>query len=295
MPKLDTANREVPEYLIGIACYWIREYGIDGWRLAVSDEVSHVFWRRFREAVKKEKADAVIIGENWHDAYPYLRGDQYDSIMNYAFTKACLDYFARKTFDAKQMAEKLSSNLMRNMEPVNRMMLNLLDSHDTHRFYSEVGENPDRLLAALALEMVFPGAPCIYYGTEICTPGGYDPDSRRCFDWEKVHTDTDVRKKLTELTHIRSCTAITDGNVELAAENGMLCVRRKAGGEGVSLYINMTEEQRRQEHCLKADSKVLSAHRASVLPAAGDGKMTCGVCVEPEGYLIVREQREALD
>ncbi|MFQ9573150.1 MAG: glycoside hydrolase family 13 protein [Roseburia hominis] len=295
MPKLDTANPEVQEYLIGIACYWIREYGIDGWRLDVSDEVSHVFWRRFREAVKKEKADAVIIGENWHDAYPYLRGDQYDSITNYAFTKACLDYFARKTFDAKQMAEKLSSNLMRNMEPVNRMMLNLLDSHDTHRFYSEVGENPDRLLAALALEMVFPGAPCIYYGTEICTPGGYDPDSRRCFDWEKVHTDTDVRKKLTELTHIRSCTAITDGNVELAAENGMLCVRRKAGGEGVSLYINMTEEQRRQEHCLKADSKVLSAHRASVLPAAGDGKMTCGVCVEPEGYLIVREQREALD
>ena len=273
---------------------WLRR-GADGWRLDVSDEVSHVFWRRFREAVKKEKADAVIIGENWHDAYPYLRGDQYDSIMNYAFTKACLDYFARKTFDAKQMAEKLSSNLMRNMEPVNRMMLNLLDSHDTHRFYSEVGENPDRLLAALALEMVFPGAPCIYYGTEICTPGGYDPDSRRCFDWEKVHTDTDVRKKLTELTHIRSCTAITDGNVELAAENGMLCVRRKAGGEGVSLYINMTEEQRRQEHCLKADSKVLSAHRASVLPAAGDGKMTCGVCVEPEGYLIVREQREALD
>ena len=117
MPKLDTANREVQEYLIGIACYWIREYGIDGWRLDVSDEVSHVFWRRFREAVKKEKADAVIIGENWHDAYPYLRGDQYDSIMNYAFTKACLDYFARKTFDAKQMAEKLSSNLMRNMEP----------------------------------------------------------------------------------------------------------------------------------------------------------------------------------
>ena len=89
--KLDTANPEVQEYLIGIACYWIREYGIDGWRLDVSDEVSHVFWRRFREAVKKEKADAVIIGENWHDAYPYLRGDQYDSIMNYA----CLLYTSR--------------------------------------------------------------------------------------------------------------------------------------------------------------------------------------------------------
>lgn len=30
----------------------------------------------------------------------------------------------------------------------------------------------------------------------------------------------------------------------LQRKNGMLCVRRKAGGEGVSLYINMTEEQR---------------------------------------------------
>ena len=133
------------------------------------------------------------------------------------------------------MAEKLSSNLMRNMEPVNRMMFNLLDSHDTHRFYSEVGENPDRLLAALALEMVFPGAPCIYYGTEICTPGGYDPDSRRCFDWEKVHTDTDVRKKLTELTHIRSCTAITDGNVELAARQDALYGRAGGGHRCTSI------------------------------------------------------------
>ena len=81
----------------------------------------------------------VIIGEDWHDAYPYLQGDQYDSIMNYSFTKACLDYFAREKFDAKAMAEKLNANLMHNLEQVNVMMLNLLDSHDTHRFFSEVG------------------------------------------------------------------------------------------------------------------------------------------------------------
>ena len=56
MPKLDTANREVQEYLIGIACYWIREYGIDGWRLDVSDEVSHVFWRRIPRGGQKGKS-----------------------------------------------------------------------------------------------------------------------------------------------------------------------------------------------------------------------------------------------
>ena len=162
MPKLNTANEEVQNFLLEVATYWIREADIDGWRLDVSDEVSHEFWRKFRKAVKEEKSDSVIIGENWHDAYAYLMGDQYDSIMNYAFTKASLDYFAKGVFSAKQMAEKLSSNLMRNTEPVNCMMLNLLDSHDTHRFYTEVNRDKAKVLAAIALEMIFPGAPCIY-------------------------------------------------------------------------------------------------------------------------------------
>lgn len=53
MPKLNTANEQVQEFLIEIAAYWMRETGIDGWRLDVSDEVSHDFWRRFRKEVKK--------------------------------------------------------------------------------------------------------------------------------------------------------------------------------------------------------------------------------------------------
>ena len=87
MPKLNTANPETQEFLLDIAIYWIKEADIDGWRLDVADEVSHEFWRRFRKEVKNVKKDCVIIGENWHDAYPYLMGDQYDSIMNYSFTK----------------------------------------------------------------------------------------------------------------------------------------------------------------------------------------------------------------
>ena len=56
MPKLNTANEEVQDFLLEIAIYWIREADIDGWRLDVSDEVSHGFWRRFRKAVKKENS-----------------------------------------------------------------------------------------------------------------------------------------------------------------------------------------------------------------------------------------------
>lgn len=240
MPKLNTANPKTQEFLLEIACYWIREFDIDGWRLDVSDEVSHAFWRRFREVVKKEKPDCVIIGENWHDAYPYLMGDQYDSIMNYSFTKACLDYFARGYIDAKQMAEKLSSNLMRNTKQVNQMMLNLLDTHDTHRFFTEVGRDKNKLLAAIALEVMFPGAPCIYYGTEICMEGGYDPDSRRCFDWDESHWDTNVMEMIRSLTSLRKRAELKEGNVILGEEQGMLKLVRTFDNQSVSLFINLS-------------------------------------------------------
>lgn len=88
MPKLNTDNDAVIDYFCGVGRYWIREFGADGWRLDVSDEISMRFLRRFREAVKAENADAIIIGEVWHGAAEFLGGDMYDGVMNYGLTKA---------------------------------------------------------------------------------------------------------------------------------------------------------------------------------------------------------------
>jgi glycosidase len=162
--------------------------------------------------------------------------------MNYAFTKACLDYFAKGVFSAKDMAEKLNSNLMRNTEQVNRMMLNLLDSHDTHRFFTEVGKDKEKLLAAIALEMVFEGAPCLYYGTELCMEGGYDPDSRRGFPW---NTDWDMEflGKVKELIRIHKRPEIVQGQMRITEEMGMLRVERTLEKSRIILRVNMTEQE----------------------------------------------------
>ena len=281
MPKFNTVNPAVQEFLISVARYWIREYGIDGWRLDVSDEVSHEFWRMFRRAVKEERADAVIIGENWHDAHPYLQGDQYDSIMNYAFTKACLDYFSRETLDAKQMAERLSANLMRNTQTVNDMMLNLLDSHDTHRFFTEVGENKNRLLAGIALETVFPGAFCIYYGTEICMKGGYDPDSRRCFDWEEAHWDQTVFSKIRQLLSLKKREELADEMVRIGSEDEMLSVERGSGKYKIRLLINMTAQIKSISFSDLKQTEILCENRT----ATGEA----GIRINPEGFVILQE------
>ena len=133
---------------------------------------------------------------------------------------------------------------MRNKTQVNRMMLNLLDSHDTHRFFTEVGKNKDCLLAAVALEMVFLGAPCLYYGTEICMEGGYDPDSRRCFDWEESHWDKDVFGVIQKLIAIHKLDEVRDGEIRVHAKQEMLLVERKREDEKLDLYINMTEQEK---------------------------------------------------
>lgn len=228
MPKWNTSNPEVQDFLISIAVHWIRQYHIDGWRLDVSDEVSHHFWRRFRQAVKAANPDCAIIGENWHNANAYLQGDQYDSIMNYAFTKACLDFFAFDALDSQGFAEKLSELLMRNTDTVNNMMMNLLDSHDTHRFFTQVGENKTKLESALAVLYLFVGAPCIYYGTEIAMPGGYDPDCRRTMDWEQAEAEGSTWKLIQKLTKLKKEEpALHVPDIKLYARNNVFCMERR--------------------------------------------------------------------
>ena len=235
MPKFDTSCPEVQHFLADIGCWYIEEYGIDGWRLDVCDEVSHAFWKYFRQRIKQKNPQAVIIGENWHDASSSLRGDQFDSVMNYPFTKACLDYLAWGKMDARHMAWKLGELLMRNTDTVNRMMLNLLDSHDTHRFFSEA------VLAALCLLYLFPGVPCIFYGTEILTPGGYDPDCRRCMDWDKTGPDggyEDIADTLRTLSGLRRDGRLAEGVTSLGEQDGIFVLKNRRGECETALYIN---------------------------------------------------------
>ena len=266
MPKLNTSNKEVQEFLLNIGTHYLTEYDIDGWRLDVSDEISHYFWRIFRERIKSVKQDAVIIGENWHDANNYLRGDQYDSIMNYAFTKACLDYFAFGTKNAKEMAWKLNEILMRNTDAVNDMMLNLLDSHDTHRFFKEVGKDRFKMKAALALLFLFKGAPCMFYGTEILTEGGYDPDCRRCMDWEKTTMDgeySDVFELLRLLSDIRKDKAYAEGKIRISEKSNVFILTNIGIKDEIKLYINNTMEMQ------VVDSVSLQPHSFMILRNGG--------------------------
>jgi cyclomaltodextrinase len=192
MPKLNTENQEVIDYLLKVAHYWIKEIDVDGWRLDVADEVDHRFWRKFRDTVKSAKPDAYILGEIWHNAMPWLQGDQFDAIMNYPITEAALNFFARDQMDGLAFAHAIGAQLANYPLQANEVAFNLLGSHDTPRLLSVCKGNKDRMKLAAVFQFTYPGAPCIYYGDEIGLEGDNDPGCRKCMEWDTSKQDLDL-------------------------------------------------------------------------------------------------------
>ncbi|HEX7065965.1 MAG TPA: glycoside hydrolase family 13 protein [Bacillales bacterium] len=203
MPKLNTENPEVRNFLLKVATYWIEEFDIDGWRLDVANEVDHHFWRDFRRVVKTVKPDTYILGEIWHDSMPWLQGDQFDAVMNYPFTLAALEYFANGTKKADSFANDITNVLNAYPKNINEVAFNLLGSHDTPRVLTECGENKQKAKLLYLFQFTFTGTPCIYYGDEIGMTGGGDPGCRKCMLWDKSAQDQDLFQFMQKLITLR--------------------------------------------------------------------------------------------
>ncbi len=203
MPKLNTENREVKAYLLEAARYWIQEVGIDGWRLDVANEVDHQFWREFRTVVKKANPEAYILGEIWHDSMAWLQGDQFDAVMNYPFTNAALDFFAYEKQAASSFAEAIGALIAAYPRQVTEASFNLLGSHDTARLLTLCGGNTQKMKLAALFQLTFPGVPCIYYGDEVGIDGGYDPDCRKCMEWDPAKQDAGLLSFFREAIALR--------------------------------------------------------------------------------------------
>lgn len=241
MPRFNTANEDVKEYLFGAAEYWTTQYGVDGWRLDVADEPDHWFWRDFRRRMKGINKDLYIVGENWHDSLLWLMGDQFDGVMNYPVTNLAVEFFARGNMDPVTFSMRLASHLMRYPEPVNKMQFNLLDSHDTERFLYLSGEKTAALKNAAAFLIGYMGVPCIYYGTEVGMTGGYDPGCRRGFPWKEEQWDRELLDYFRRLLRIRKEEeALKQGDIAFISSDQLFIMKRFYKQEAVYIVINRT-------------------------------------------------------
>jgi cyclomaltodextrinase / maltogenic alpha-amylase / neopullulanase len=246
MPKLNTSNKEVKEYLLKVGRYYVEEIGIDGWRLDVADEVDHRFWRSFRDEIKDANPEAYILGEVWHDPSPWLMGDQFDAVMNYPITRALVNFIAYENIDGQEFAHEIIDAYYKNTHQVNEVMLNLLDSHDTSRFLTKCQGNVDKLKLAAVFQMTFLGSPCVYYGTEIGLEGGEDPDCRRTMIWDENQWNKDLYNLYKKIIHIRrSSTVLQRGQVEFLNHNDkVIAYKRKHQGQELLVIINNNDSEK---------------------------------------------------
>ena len=207
LPKFNTNSIAVREYLWSVAEYWIK-FGIDGWRLDVPNEIDDdEFWREFRRRVKAANPEAYLVGEIWDAAERWLQGDQFDATMNYVFTRLVTGFFGGASLNhpelskcglkdtvaltASEFADGIQGLLDAYPWEVTLAEFNLLDSHDTPRFITSVNGDDSAYRLATLFQMTFPGAPCIYYGSEVGLDGGQDPDCRKGMPWDTDAWDKD--------------------------------------------------------------------------------------------------------
>ena len=239
LPKFNTDNPDVREYLFSVGEYWMR-HGIDGWRLDVPNEIDDdSFWQEFRRRIKAINPDAYIVGEIWDEPSRWLKGDQFDGVMNYPLRRAVLAYlFDEKPIDLAEFAKRL-----REAFPAGRfgVPMNLLGSHDTIRLASLPCSNLQRVKLALAILFFLPGAPCIYYGDEIGMEGGKDPDNRRTFPWESLSDGrrSPVFRFMNELIALRNKERVLrEGALEIVYSSRHLSIVRTLGKKKMTLCIS---------------------------------------------------------
>lgn len=202
LPKLMADDPDVKKYLFDATRKWT-EMGIDGWRLDVPNEMSHDFWIEWRNLVKSINPDCYIVGEIWEDASPWLKGDQFDAVMNYLFRDAVNLYFVFNKLNVKQF-DSLLSIPRKYPKEVQYALQNLVGSHDTERFLTLTKGNTAKVKLAALFQMTYIGAPMVYYGDEIGMMGGRDPDCRRTMVWDTLQWNYDLQNFYKEVIRIRN-------------------------------------------------------------------------------------------
>ena len=221
LPKFNTEHEAVREFLWDVGTHWI-ERGADGWRLDVPNEIStEGFWSEFRSRVRAVNPEAYLVGEIWHEAKGWVGPNgPFDGVMNYPLTTSVIpfgignrideaaivdnnDYFVTPGLNAGEFADRIDTFMDWYDADQRTAMLNLLDSHDTGRIMSMAAGDPELVILCLALLFTMPGAPCIYYGTEVGLEGGPDPDSRRGFPWDAMDDHMKLTTAVKELIALR--------------------------------------------------------------------------------------------
>jgi alpha-glucosidase len=208
---------------------WLEEpYNIDGWRMDVAHNVGKVnefqqdvaIWKEVRKEIKETKEDSYIVSEHWTDCSKYLQGDIWDGTMNYfGFMRPMRKYLGEddvflgwkikgikfKKQSGTLFKEEVLSHYGKLPHVMKALQFNLLGSHDIHRINNSPSLEKKDVAAAIMMEFLFPGVPCIYYGEEVGLSGelGTSGGCRFPMEWNEDKWDREIRSLYKKMISLR--------------------------------------------------------------------------------------------
>jgi neopullulanase len=263
LPKFNTNNQEVKDYLFDVARYWL-DIGIDGWRLDVPGDITDPdFWCDFRKLVKGVNPEAYLVGEIPWQAEEWLQGNKFDGVMNYQFTQACLAFFGGQDIDpylsanlmglpqthiwnGNQFAARVTDLVSIYPEEAVYAQLNLLSSHDMPRFLSLISNRVQNFRLAILFQMTYPGAPCVYYGDEIGMvngPSRNPEDARYAFSWDQASWNYQIHDFVQQCIQLRrKNSALTTGDFKIIfADDNKFTYARRTKTQTLVIVINNSD------------------------------------------------------
>ncbi|WP_303805701.1 glycoside hydrolase family 13 protein [Ruminococcus flavefaciens] len=319
LPNVNENNEDYTEFICGddgVLRYWL-DKGAAGYRLDVADELPEQFLCNLRKCVKGYDKDKVVIGEVWEDATNklsygvkrrYLLGDQLDSVMNYPFREAIMNFLkGGKPVDFINSVMTIVENYPK---PTVDVLMNFVSTHDIERAINRLGgddcegkpkewmaeryltpeqyaHGKEMLKAAMALMYFLPGVPSIYYGDEAGLQGYKDPFNRRCFPWGKE--DTELIEYVSELSRVRkSIPNMKDGRIYFVInekethDSRLVGFTRQGQKQDYIIFVNRSADVVKLEHM----SEILDRF-TDIQPFYGE-YMDDAITVLPYDYTIIK-------
>lgn len=188
LPELNLENPAVRAYLYESPDSVVRSYlrdGADGWRLDTAYELGPDYLRDLTRAAHLEKPGSLVVGEIVN--YPGGWLESIDAVMNFSLRQIVLGLVSGEIASslASRMLERLVSDA--GIEPLLKSWM-VIDNHDIPRIASQIPREALRRLAQV-LQFTLPGAPNLYYGSEVGMTGGGDPENRGPMRWDLVRDD----------------------------------------------------------------------------------------------------------
>jgi len=267
---LNYKSRQLRTHMLNAMRYWVKEFGVDGFRCDVAGMVPIDFWMKARRELQKIKKDVLLLAESEEQihnakAFDLTYAGAIRNILHQIASSGKNQYNFYKIY----MSQKYSY-------PKNALRMQWLENHDQVHAIKLFGRKA--VFPAAAVLLTYEGVPLILMGQEFGDKKWRDWHSLfdpLQLDWDKF--DNKLFRHYAALAKIRNkYEAFTLGSLHIIQNNNkkVITYLRKKGNDVFLVMVNLSGKNVDILLSPKDLEKMKLDTRAKIIPVFGPGSIT---------------------